>query len=280
MYTNIITASQLSALQSQSSNLVILDATMPPVGKMSPPSHQWPQSTIPNAIKFRLNEDFSEPESHLSHMMPTQQLFINAARKLGISNESQIVIYDSYGLFSAARAWWMFKSMGHKGVAVLDGGLPNWLALGYSVEPGKQLNSDLGNFSGQCNPRFFCDSDDVLNSIKQGSTCILDARASGRFYGTEPEPRSGMRSGHMPGALNIPYGDLLLNGKLKSITELNLILAPLIKEKRVVITSCGSGITACILALALELIGHDNTRVYDGSWSEWGANHNLPISLD
>lgn len=253
---------------------------MPPVGKMAQPKYQWPSTTIPHAKQFRLNEDFSDPTSHLSHMMPSEQHFIEAARKLGINQDSQIVVYDSYGLFSAARAWWMFKAMGHKAVAILDGGLPAWIAAGHSVVQAHETNCEAGNFVGAYQQKYFCHSEDVLNSLENTEVVIVDARAQGRFYGRESEPRAGMRSGHMPNAINLPYGNLLNNGVFKSKSELEIILTPITLNKKAAITSCGSGVTACILALALALIGFDNIRVYDGSWSEWGASQRFPVVTD
>jgi len=213
--------------------------------------------------------------------MPSQSQFELQAQKLGINQDSQIIVYDSFGLFSAARAWWMFRSMGHTNVAVLDGGLPAWLANGYPMESApKGINWKLGNFIAHFQSSFFCDHHDVSNFLQKAEHKVLDARGPQRFLGIAAEPREGVRSGHMPNALNLPFTRLLENGHFLPKEQLQFILSPLVGTASVLTMSCGSGVTACILALAAEICGYPNINVYDGSWSEWGIRLELPVVTD
>jgi thiosulfate/3-mercaptopyruvate sulfurtransferase len=259
-----------------SKDLVVLDASIPPVGNMAAPVHSWPDYRIPNARRFDLNQDFSDLNHHLPHTMPSVEQFEKAARALGINQQSQIVVYDDLGLFSAARAWYMFRAMGHQNVAVLDGGLPYWLKMNkpivellYDIEVEKSRIS--GNFIAKAQENFFCDWREVQTQIYSQCELILDARAQRRFSGVDAEPRAGVRSGHMINAKNLPYNDLLNQGLFKSADELNKIFADINEHEQAMIMTCGSGVTACVLALAADIIGRKNVRVYDGSWSEWGS---------
>ena len=259
-------------------NLVILDASIPPVGDMALPEHRWPEYTIPHARRFDLNLHFSDRESSLPHMMPSAQQFEQQAQNLGINRDSQIVVYDDLGLFSAARAWWMFKSMGHNNVTVLDGGLPTWMQACYRVETAvNPLRFIPGNFIARYNSSYFCDHNDVKSYLQDNTRKVLDARSAQRFSGKAKEPRDGIRSGHMPNALNLPFRNLLENGKLKTSVQLKEIFGHLIAENQALTMTCGSGVTACILALAAELSEYSDINVYDGSWSEWGGISELPV---
>jgi thiosulfate/3-mercaptopyruvate sulfurtransferase len=259
-----------------SKDLVVLDASIPPVGNMVAPTHSWPDYRIPNARRFDLNQDFSDLNHHLPHTMPSAKHFEKAAQALGINQQSQIVVYDDLGLFSAARAWYMFKAMGHQNVAVLDGGLPYWLKLNkaiadvpYDIEAEK--SRICGNFLAQTQADYFCDWREVQTQIHSQNELIVDARAHRRFSGADAEPRAGVRRGHMPNAKNLPYNDLLDQGLFKPVGELKKIFAHINEKEQAMIMTCGSGVTACVLALAADLIGHKDVRVYDGSWSEWGS---------
>ncbi|MGB1262082.1 MAG: sulfurtransferase [Cognaticolwellia sp.] len=274
----LISVANLQAML-DSRNLVILDASIPPVGNMALPKHSWPDFRIPHARRFDLNKDFSDLDSHLPHTMVSAVHFEKAAQALGINHNSQIVVYDDLGLFSAARAWYMFRAMGHNNVAVLDGGLPHWLALNDAVveQPlatnnGRAEQSpQIGNFIAKQQSDYFCDWHEVEQHTCSQQQLILDARANRRFSGEEPEPRAGVRSGHMPNAKNLPYHDLLTKGLMKPVDELTKIFSNVNGKNQAMIMSCGSGVTACILALAAERCGHSQVRVYDGSWSEWGS---------
>ena len=191
-----------------------------------------------------------------------------------------MIAYDTVGLFSAARAWWMFRVMGHKDVSILDGGLPKWKSEGKPVEDGKAPPSQERHFTARLQTMMVRDRNDVLEAANGGPAQIVDARASGRFAGTTPEPREGLRSGHIPGSLNVPYDKLLnLDGTVRSNEELRAAFAGVgLDTSAPIITSCGSGVTAAVLSLGLTLLGVRNQALYDGSWSEWGADGSLPIS--
>lgn len=283
-YQTIISCHQLrdllktQSIPAQNSKLIILDASIPPVGKMKRPSKQWPDFTIPSTQRFDLNKNFSDLSSPLPHTMPTVEQFQQQARLLGINNDSQIVVFDDLGLFSSARAWYMFKSMGHKNIAVLDGGLPAWLEHNLPASSAElNLSKKEGDFNGEFAAAYFCTHQEVHKHLFLTEQVIIDARAASRFEGRTAEPRAGGRSGHMPNAMNLAFSDLLESGKLLATAKLREKIQQVNNEDKPMIMSCGSGVTACVLALVAELCGYDHVRVYDGSWSEWGANHALPI---
>jgi thiosulfate/3-mercaptopyruvate sulfurtransferase len=198
---------------------------------------------------------------------------------MGIGDGSRIVVYDSQGLFSAARVWWTFRVMGVEDVSVLNGGLPKWKREGRTLESGKPIARTARHFTARRNLDLVRDVSDIKALLKDKSAEIVDARSAERFAGAAPEPRPGVRSGHIPGARNLPYGKLLnKDGTLKSPREIELLFEEAdVDLGKPVVTSCGSGITASALALALAQIGHRKTAVYDGSWAEWGADQSLPI---
>ena len=231
---------------------------------------------IPGAVFFDIDEHSSA--SHLPHMMPTAAMFASAAGRLGLSNDHQIVVYDSVGLFSAARVWWMLRYFGAQKACVLDGGLPAWLNSGQAVESGS-ANPTIVAFEDSESSYAIASSDDVLQASSSGDTLILDARPQARFLAVEKEVREGLRSGHIPGSKSVPLSELLDNGYLKSDDQLRVLL----QERGVttgssVITTCGSGVTAAVISLALECIGVDNVSLYDGSWTEWGGLPDMPVA--
>jgi thiosulfate/3-mercaptopyruvate sulfurtransferase len=227
---------------------------------------------IPGAQFFDI-DDLSDSSSPLPHMLPSADKFSSRMKKLGIGDGKKVIAYDTAGLFSAARAWWMFRVFGHDDVAVLDGGFPKWKAEGRSIEEGPPERPQERHFSARLQSMMVRDRNDVLTAVRTGGAQIADARSPGRFAGAEPEPRRGIRPGHMPGAVNIHYTTLLRpDGTLKSPGEIAGVFAAAgVDVKKPVITSCGSGITAAILSLGLTLIGAKDHALYDGSWSEWGT---------
>lgn len=232
---------------------------------------------IGQAQFFDLNL-ISDQQSKYPHMMPSAEEFEKKVQALGVKNSHTIVVYDNKGIYSSARVWWMFKAMGCENVAVLDGGLPAWLRAGYNVNYRDFVlpKLDRGDFKATVLPNYFCDMQQVAQALTDPFINILDARSSARFLGEEADPRAGVRAGHMPGAINIHYASLLerhgVNGGLmKSKRALTQLFRDCNLEHNQLILSCGSGVTACVLALAASIIGYTKVMVYDGSWAQWGS---------
>lgn len=262
-------------------NLVLLDASVPPVvpGFIGINS-EGPFKAIPGARRFDYDKEICKPNSSLPHMMPTPELFEAKVQELGVNQASLIVVYDDVGLYASPRAWWMLKAMGHTQVAVLDGGLPAWIAAGNDVSDQLVVPSAKGNFKAALQENLFCDFEQVLSATNDASFSIIDARSAGRFAGTAPEPRLGVRSGHMPNASSLPFPEVLEGGFLKSPAQLAPLFADKSSKDKTIITSCGSGITACVLTLAACVAGYPKLSVYDGSWAEWGMPGKLPVVTD
>ena len=261
----------------QDDNLVILDASMQQVVGRMPIEYEQPTFLL-CAVPFDLENGFIDPDSHLPHTLPTPERFTQLAQQLGINEDSHIVIYDNQGIYSAPRAWWMFQVMGHPNVSIMDGGLPAWLEKGYPTQMQPSVVSELGNFRANIQPRWLSRLEQVLQAIEDENTCIIDARAEARFLGKAPEPRPGLRSGHIPSALNLPFLTLMRGNGYESTENIAKAFNLLgIKPSQRLVFSCGSGITACILLVAAIQSGYDKVSVYDGSWAEWGADQNLPI---
>ena len=225
------------------------------------------EGVIPGSLQFDIDtvKDISNP---LPHMLPSAEDFENHVQAMGINSETMLIVWDRYGLFSAPRVWWMFRAMGHENVRVLDGGLPAWIAAGGETVWRAAEAGQRGNFRANFQPHLVADCQQVIAASSSASHQILDARPAARFTGTAQEPRKGMRAGHIPGSLSLPFGKLLdddgrMSGDAQIFTDAGL------SGEIEVITSCGSGVTACILALGLKLQGID-AAVYDGSWTEWG----------
>ena len=257
----------------QDPNLIILDASQQV--NQANVSPEFAGIQIEGARFFDIKNDFSDSSNPLPNTFPDPKAFAIAAQNLGINTTSKIVVYDSLGIYSSPRAWWLFQIMGHENVWVLDGGLPAWVKADFPIEKISPNTFTPGNFESNFNPSMVKNTADVLANIKSKTALLIDARSNDRFLGLTPEPRTGLRSGHIPGAVNIPYTDLVQNGYFLSKEKLKAILP---NQETALIFSCGSGITACIDYLAYEIIGSSNDRsVYDGSWTEWGQSESLPI---
>jgi thiosulfate/3-mercaptopyruvate sulfurtransferase len=234
---------------------------------------------IPTALRFDYDQNFCDPTSSLPHMMPSEALFNHKAQALGLNNDSVIVVYDNSGTFASPRAWWMFKAMGHKQVYVLDGGLTQWKSENFPLNIEHNQLALHGNFEGAYQTDYFVDADYVLAQLNRDTSLTIDARSLARFNGSVAEPRAGVRSGHIPNSICLPFATLMTGHRLKPLNELTPIIhSALGQAHQEYIFSCGSGVTACIVLLAAAECGYTPLRVYDGSWTEWGQNHTLPIA--
>tara|TARA_B110000093_G_scaffold7220_1_gene6900 strand:+ start:5194 stop:6048 length:855 start_codon:yes stop_codon:yes gene_type:complete len=224
-------------------------------------------------------DDVSDGRSDLPHMVPPIEKFMSRVRAMGVGDGHQIVVYDGSGLFSAARVWWLFRLMGQNNIAVLDGGLPKWIAEGREVEDLAPVIRDR-HMTVRFQNQMVRDVTQVSSASKLGTSQIVDARAAARFRGEEPEPREGLRSGHIPNSRNVPFTDLLNDDKtMKTPDQTRAIFESAgVDLKKPIITTCGSGVTAAVLGLALERIGHDMWSLYDGSWTEWGMFPTVPVA--
>lgn len=259
-----------------SKNLVILDASIEQINKTDYVKNNL---IIPKARKFDIDTNFSDLSNPLPHTLLKQDIFINEMRNLGISNNSKIIIYDDIGFYSTPRAYFMIKEMGFEEVYILDKGFSNWQKNGFEVSIYETTKYKKGNFSLVRFSKFFCDIDEVLKNYENKKCKIIDARSKNRFLGLEEEPREGLKKGHIPNAINLPYTDVLEDNSYKSKEKLNEIFSKIATKEDKMIFYCGSGVTACITAGAAKIAGYNNILVYDGSWSQWGLiSENYPIS--
>jgi thiosulfate/3-mercaptopyruvate sulfurtransferase len=259
-------------------DIVVLDGSwyLPAAGRDA--AAEYRAAHIPGAVRFDIDA-MSDEGSPLPHMLPRPEVFASRMRALGLGDGMHVVVYDGMGLFSAPRIWWMLRTFGVRDVAVLDGGLPAWVAAGYPIEEGEPHPRERRHFTARLDQGAVADAGDIARALAGGTTQVVDARSAPRFRGEEAEPRPGVRPGHMPGARNLHYAALQRHGRLKDPTELRAVFAESgIDPDRPIITTCGSGVTAAIISLALETLGHPARSLYDGSWSEWGADESRPVA--
>ncbi|MFT5181915.1 MAG: thiosulfate/3-mercaptopyruvate sulfurtransferase [Alphaproteobacteria bacterium] len=259
----------------------IVDGTwhLPPTGRNG--REEYDSSHIPGAVYFDIDA-ISDPDSNLPHMMPTAEAFADAVGAMGIANDQRVIVYDADGLFSAPRVWWMFRAFGHDNVAVMTGGFTAWKNEGRPVSA-EIPSPAAARFEALFNANMVRSKAQIMANIESGGELVLDARAANRFAGNEPEFRPGVVPGHIPGSGNLPYAEIVdtKNGAFVSGTDLlNAFDAQGATGVQPVVTTCGSGITACILGLGMHLIGRDNWAIYDGSWTEWGGSDDTQIESE
>lgn len=259
-------------------DLHVVDASYYLPGEGLDPRGEFEAQHIPGAVFFDI-DDIKDPDSDLPHMLPPPHIFSSKVRRLGLGDGLRLVIYDQRGIWSAPRVWWTFRYFGHHEVAVLDGGLPKWLNEGRSVDVGPSPAGER-HFTPRINSFVVRDREQLLGNLTSKREQVLDARARARFEGSAPEPREGMRSGHIPGSCNLPFTEVVDQTQqtmLDNATLRERFSAAGIDLKRPVVTSCGSGVTAGVLSLALHRLGHRDVSVYDGSWSDWGRPGDTPV---
>jgi len=260
-------------------DLRVVDATYYLPTEQGDARAEYEAEHIPGAVFFDIDE-IKDPANPLPHMLPPPEIFASKVRRLGLGDGNRIVVYDRKGLFSAARAWWSFHAFGHREVAVLDGGLPKWKAEGRPLDD-RPVAPMERHFTARLDTTKLRDREQLLSNLESRREQVLDARARARFEGRAPEPRAGLRAGHIPGSLSLPFTELLdpNDGTLLPAARLRERFdAAGLEPDRPVVTTCGSGVTAAVLALALECLGRRDVALYDGSWSEWGLPGDTPVA--
>ena len=258
-------------------NVIVLDSSYYLANHKRDADAEFLAGHIPGAQRFEIDA-ISDKSNSLPHMLPPPAQFAVQVGALGVGDGMTIVLYDGIGLYGAARVWWTFRAFGSENVRVLDGGMPKWKAENRQLETGSARPRPAKTFTVKFNRNMVASIDDVQKVLLDKTAQVVDARAADRFRGEAPEPRAGLRGGHMPGSFNVPFGEVLKDGRLKSHDEIAAAFAQAgVDLDKPAVTSCGSGVTASILTFAIDALGKPTGRVYDGSWSEWGGRPDTPI---
>jgi thiosulfate/3-mercaptopyruvate sulfurtransferase len=273
----LVTVKELAALLG-SADLAVIDITKYLPNEDKDGLAEYRRAHIPGARYLDIDA-VADRSTHLPHMLPPPAAFAAAMEALGISNTTRVVFYDQKGMSSAARGWWMMRVFGHDRAAALDGGLPAWIAAGHATEAGDPPPAPAAVYAPTFRPWLVKDIRDVLGNVAEPHAVLVDARPAARFRGEAPEPRPGLRGGHVPGSTNLPHTALLnADGTFRPAAELRALLKEAgVDGTRPAIASCGSGVTACAIALAAHLVGLPDIAVYDGSWAEWGGRDDTPV---
>jgi thiosulfate/3-mercaptopyruvate sulfurtransferase len=258
-------------------NVIVLDSSYYLANHKRDAEAEFLAGHIPGAQRFDIDA-ISDKSNPLPHMLPSAEQFAQQVGALGVGDGMTIVLYDGIGLYGAARVWWTFRAFGSESVRVLDGGMPKWKSENRPLETGPARARAPKTFTAKFNRNLVASIDDVQKVLLDKTAQVVDARSAGRFRGEAPEPRAGVRGGHMPGAFNVPYEQVLEGGRLRAHGEIAAAFAQAgVDLDQPAVTSCGSGVTASILTFAIEALGKPPSRVYDGSWAEWGSRQDTPI---